>query len=121
MQTSYRSLYGQMLFTTINGLVLIFFPNLLLSLFGIESTDEPWIRILGLLVLALTIIYYHIRMVGDAQVVRATVYARGFFCVGLIVLILITELPLTALLIPAFELGLAAWTWREDYTISIQR
>ena len=50
----YKSILGQFAYVIVSGISLIFFPNFLLGLFGIEATNEIWIRVLGMLVLALS-------------------------------------------------------------------
>jgi len=45
------------------GGVLLFFPNVLLSIFGLPLTQEIWIHSLGVVVLALG--YYHIQLAKE--------------------------------------------------------
>lgn len=40
------------------GLGLLFMPNFVLGMFGLPSTDEVWVRVVG--VLALVLAYYYI-------------------------------------------------------------
>jgi hypothetical protein len=39
------------------GVALVAMPNLLLRLVGIPATDEPWIRVLGLVAASLGVYY----------------------------------------------------------------
>ena len=113
MQKTYKSLYGQLAYVIIAGLQLVFVPNLLLGIFGFQPTSEIWIRVMGLLVLALSFYYYAMVNHGTPEVVKATVYGRTFFCLGLITLVIIgiAEPPLIGFAIA--ELALTAWTWSE--------
>ncbi|GAB3639615.1 hypothetical protein [Spirosoma arcticum] len=63
MQKIYKSMYGQMVYVLISGLSLLFISNVLLTLFGFPPTNEPWIRVMGMLVLAF---YYIGRWPGTA-------------------------------------------------------
>lgn len=109
----YPSLLGQMAYVFGAGLALIFFPNVLLGIFGLPEANEVWIKIMGLLVLTLTIYYYFMAYSGNDTVAMATVYGRLFFCTGLILFVVfgIAELPLIGFAL--LEIGLALWTWRE--------
>jgi len=65
------------------GLVLVAFPNALLSLFRIPETTEVWIRVVGMLVLIIGYYYTTAAQSDLTPFLRATVYGRfavlGFF------------------------------------------
>ena len=113
MRKIYKSMYGQMAYVIVAGLQLLFIPNMLLGLFGFAPTSEPWIRVLGMLVLVLAFYYNAMARHGNDHVVRATVYGRLVFCAGLVVFVLlgIAQPPLIGFAL--LETGLALWTWRE--------
>lgn len=113
MQKTYTSMYGQMIYVLLSGLSLLFIPNVLLGLFGFEPTHEIWIRVLGLLVLVLTIYYYHMARYGNDPVVRATVLGRLLFCGGLVGFVVLGLAKPALLGFAAAETGLALWTWWE--------
>jgi hypothetical protein len=113
MQKIYKSLYAQLAYVILSGLPLIFFPNVLLKILGFEPTQEIWIRILGLLVLILSIYYYRLAKYGNDKTVMATVLGRLAFCTGL-VLFVIVGIGKPMLLGFAFVESLfALWTWQE--------
>ena len=59
MQTSrHLSLIVQSVYVLLIGLQLIFVPNMLLRMFGFDETAEIWIKVLGIVVLSLSVIYY---------------------------------------------------------------
>jgi hypothetical protein len=92
------------------GLVLIFVPNLLLGLFGIP-TDEPWIRLVGFLVLVLAY-YYHRAVQADFQAFYMwTVHARAFILPFFVTLYLLDLAHPSVLLFGTFEAGCTLWTW----------
>ncbi len=69
------------------GVTLVVIPNVLAGVFGIPPTDEPWIRMLGLLVLALAG-YYLVAARSELTVFfRATVAVRVVVGAGLIVIV----------------------------------
>ena len=109
----YKSILGQFAYVIISGISLLFFPNFLLGLFGIESTNEIWIRVLGMLVLALSFYYYAMYKNGGKEVVRATVQGRLFFCAGLVTFVILGMVKPVLLGFAIAETGLALWTLSE--------
>jgi hypothetical protein len=66
---------------------LIVIPNVLAGVFGIPPTDEPWIRMLGLLVLGLAG-YYLVAARSELTVFfQASVTGRVLIGAGLIVIV----------------------------------
>jgi glucose uptake protein GlcU len=113
MQKPYISLYGQLVYVLIAGSLLLFIPNLLLPLFGFTPTSDIWIRVMGLLVLALSFYYYAMARHGSKIVVRSTVQGRLFFCAGLVVFVLLGLAKPALMGFALAETGLAVWTFRE--------
>ena len=110
---TYPSLYGQTIYVLLSGLSLIFIPNLLLGIFGLEPAHEVWIRIMGLLVLILSIYYVQMAKYGNDKVVVATVWGRLSFCVGLVVFVLLGLVKPALIGFALAETALALWTLRE--------
>ena len=67
------------------GLILIVFPNALLSLFRIPVTDEVWIRVVGVLVLVIGVYYSTAARHELTPMLRATVVGRLAVLVSLVV------------------------------------
>lgn len=109
----YTSLLGQIAYVIISGLQLLFIPNFLLGIFGIAPTSEIWIRVLGMLVLVLSIYYYGIYKSGDKEVVRATVQGRLLFCAGLVMFVILGMAPPVLIGFALAETGLALWSLSE--------
>ena len=109
----YKSILGQFAYVIVSGTSLLFFPNFLLGLFGIESTNEIWIRVLGMLVLALSFYYYAMYKNGGKEVIRATVQGRLFFCAGLVTFVILGMVKPVLLGFAVAETGLALWTLSE--------
>ena len=106
-------MYGQMIYVLLAGLQLLFIPNVLLGIVGLEPTTEIWIRIMGMLVLVLSIYYYYMAKYGNDKVVWATVLGRLIFCGGLVVFVLLGLAKPALIGFAIVETGLAIWTWRE--------
>jgi hypothetical protein len=109
----YTSILGQIAYVIISGLQLLFVPNFLLGMFGIAPTSEIWIRVLGMLVLVLSIYYYAIYKKGDKEIVRATVQGRLLFCAGLVMFVILGMAPPVLIGFALAETGLALWSLAE--------
>lgn len=106
----YKSLYVQMAFVVVSGIPAVLAPNLILTLCGFPPTTDIWIRVLGLLLLAIAPYYYNMARHGNVPVVRATVQGRIFFSIGLLAFVALdmASWPMAALAVS--ELALAGWT-----------
>ena len=109
----YKSILGQMVYVLISGLQLLFVPNFLLGTFGIKPTSEIWIRVLGMLVLVLSIYYYAIYKSGNKAIIRATVQGRLLFCGGLVMFVILSMAPPVLIGFAVAETGLALWSLSE--------
>jgi glucose uptake protein GlcU len=109
----YTSMLGQFAYVVFSGISLLFFPNFLLRIFGLEPTSEIWIRVLGMLVLALSFYYYAMYKNGGKEVIRATVQGRLFFCVGLLMFVILGMVKPVLIFFAVAETGLALWTLSE--------
>ena len=90
------------------GLLLI--PNLVLGLFGMADTSEVWIRVAGLVAIALGIVYFDGARRQDVGVARASVPARLTAVVAFIAL-WATGGPWQLLIFGAVDLAGLLWTW----------
>jgi hypothetical protein len=101
-----------MYYVGLTGIGLIFTPNLILNLFGIAPTNEIWIRILGVLVFVLFILYPAIAKSRNEALIKATIYGRFFAATSIIVLAIIYGAP-TLILFALVDLATAIWTYFE--------
>ncbi len=91
------------------GLLLLVVPNFLLGLFRIDETNEPWVRVLGAVVLLLAFYYFVMALNGANTMIRATVYGRGLVALVLVVLAITTG-PWQLVLFAALDAAGATWT-----------
>ncbi|MEA1902928.1 MAG: hypothetical protein U9N56_05310 [Actinomycetota bacterium] len=86
MSPGARSLAAWTGYVMILGAVLLLFPNALLSIFQIEETSEVWIRIVGMLLIALGP-YYWTAVRGEfGPMIEASIWVRWAIVVILVVL-----------------------------------
>lgn len=108
MSHAARSVRLFALYLGVNGLTLLFGPNLLLALLGLAPTDEPWIRVLGIIVFNLAL-YYHAGADGVAFQ-RITVVTRVIVLIGFSGLVLAGLAPALLVLFGLVDFAGALWT-----------
>ncbi len=110
MSLGARSLAAWAGYVLILGVVLLLFPNVLLSLFQIEETSEVWIRIVGVLLIALAP-YYWIAARDEFQpMIEASVWVRWAAALALVVLAFATG-PWQLVLFASFDFLGGLWTF----------
>lgn len=96
----------------LTGLVLLIAPNVLLSIFGLGSTTEVWIRVLGSVVTALGVYYVVMGRAESIQFFKATVWGRGWIFLSFLGLVAVGMAKPPLLLFGVVDLLGAFWTWR---------
>jgi len=109
MSSAARSMQVWVIYTTVVGATLLLSPNTLLGVFQIEETTEVWVRVLGSVVLVLTVLYWYIMQENSRRMYQATVYGRGLFVVVGSVLAFTTG-PWQLLLFAGVDAAGALWT-----------
>ena len=89
--------------------VLVVAPNVLLSLFGIASTSEVWIRVAG--VLAFNIGIYAWIGARHRPFLEASVYTRALVCAAFVVFALLGLASPMIVLFGLIDLAGGIWTW----------
>jgi hypothetical protein len=90
------------------GLLLI--PNVILSVFRIEETDEAWIRIVGLLLIGYGAYYWTAMQAEFTALYRISVWVRWGIVAGLVVLAF-TVGPWQLVLFASVDLLGGLWTF----------
>jgi len=98
------------IYLVINGLGFTFMPNFSLGLFGLPETQEPWIRIMGWLMVLIG--YYYIQTGRNdlKQFFSWTVQARISVFIIFLVFYFLGWAPTTLLIFGAVDLAGAIWT-----------
>ena len=102
--------FGVYVFAT--GLILLSVPNALLAVFGLGSTSEVWIRVLGSVVTALGAYYVAMGRVEAIPFFRATIYGRAWIFVSFLCLVALGMAKPPLALFGVVDLLGAVWTWR---------
>jgi hypothetical protein len=93
-----------------NGVGLAVAPNVQLALLGLAPTEEPWIRVVGLVAGEIGFYFVFAARKGIASLFQATVYARGAAALVFLVLVALKLGPVQLLLFAAVDLLSAVWT-----------
>jgi hypothetical protein len=84
-----RSIFFFGLYSSLMGIILLFFPKIVLPLFDLPVMGEPWLNLLGFVLICSS--YYYIRSAcsGNIQFALYTTHTR--FAAPLVVLYLIAS------------------------------
>ena len=96
------------------GIILMVIPNVLLTIFGIPTTTEVWVRVVGMLVLLLG--YYYTRASRNEKEMisffRWTVHARSSVIIFFIIFVALGFVTPLLILFGVVDLVAAIWTWK---------
>lgn len=101
--------FGFYLYVT--GITLLVVPNFLLSTFQLPTTEEVWIRVVGVLVTAIGFYYHQIGNKNITAMVPFTVVARTFVFLCFTVFVLLKFVSPALMLFGVVDLLSAGWTW----------
>jgi hypothetical protein len=89
MKTNSKSIFIFGFYSLIMGMILLFFPTVVLPLVDLPVTGEPWVNLLGFVLICSS--YYYIRsgMAGNMQFALYTTHTR--FAAPLVVFYLIAS------------------------------
>jgi hypothetical protein len=112
MTKSAFSSFAWGLYLMVAGSGFLFIPNVLLPLFGLPTTTEVWIRVIGLLVVILGYYYIHCARTNAMPFIQITVPGRIVFALGLVALVLMGFSAPGLIMIGVVDTLGAMWTWR---------
>lgn len=111
MNKSARSLFIFGVYMLLLGATLVLVPNVLLALFHVPTTDEVWIRVLGVLVIFLGIYDVVAARHGLLALIAWTVPVRLSVIVFFAAFVGAGLAPPILLLFGAVDFAAALWTW----------
>lgn len=112
MSPAAKSVFIFGIYLSVLGIVLVAVPNLLLTLFGIAETGEVWIRVVGMLVLLLSVYYVQLAQKELTDFFWISVYVRSAVIVFFTAFVLLGYTQPVLILFGAVDLLGALWTWR---------
>lgn len=110
MNQTALSIFVYSFYLFLMGLGMMIIPNVLLGVFGFESTNEVWIRMLGVFTFTTGIYYFQSSRNQQTAFFSATVIGRIFFFLATLVLVFILNQSKMLILIASVDLIGAIWT-----------
>jgi hypothetical protein len=89
---------------------IVFVPNLLANILLIPETNEPWIRVVGILVACLAVYYHRMGQAGSEEFAVTSVYVRIFVLVSFIALWGVGIGPWQLIIFGVVDAVAALWT-----------
>ena len=111
MTSAARSIYVFGIYLIATGGFLMGAPNTFLSVFGIAPTTEPWIRIVGMLVVVIGMLDLACARTEQTGFFRATVYTRTFAFLTFVAFAAIGIAPPILVLFGIIDEAGALWTF----------
>ena len=111
MSKSAKSVFIYGIYLAINGLMLLLVPNVLLNSLGIEPTTEVWIRLAGILLIAIAVYYILAAKYELIVIMKATAFIRFsiiFFFTAFVLLKLVSS---SIIIISVIDFLGGAWTF----------
>jgi hypothetical protein len=90
--------------------ILVFIPNIMLSVFQIPETNEVWIRVVGVLVVCIAVYYYSMSAMNSIPFLRLTVWVRLWVFAAFLGLWVAGIGPVQLILFGAVDALAAFWT-----------
>ncbi|MBK7432974.1 MAG: hypothetical protein IPI66_03120 [Chitinophagaceae bacterium] len=111
MTAAAKSVYYFGFYLYVVGLTLIIIPNVLLKTFQLPETNEVWIRVTGVLALAIGYYYHRMGAANYAKFYVYTVHMRVLVCCAFIAFVLLKYISPSIIGFGAADLAGAIWTW----------
>lgn len=113
MNSAAKSVYYFGFYLLILSAALTAFPNFLLSTFMLPETNEVWIRVVGVLVFNIGILYVVMAPTNQKLFLTVTVYLRASILLWFIVFVLIEWAPTMLIMFGVVDFAGALWTYLE--------
>lgn len=110
MSNAAKSILVYGIYLLILCVVLIVIPNLPLGIFGLPATNEVWIRIVGVQLLALGSYFVRAARADMTDFFRWTIPARMGLVVFSVIFVAVGLAPINLLLLAAPDLIFVPWT-----------
>jgi hypothetical protein len=111
MTQAAKSLYVFSIYLLILGVILIVFPNTLLTLSMMPETSEVWIRVVGMLVFNLGLYYFMMAPTNHTMFLTLTVYIRASIILWFILFVLMEWVSPMLIGFGVIDLLSAIWTY----------
>jgi hypothetical protein len=110
MTRAARSVFVFGIYLQVVGAILLASPDTLLALLRLPPATDPWIRVLGVVVMAVGLLDAASARMEQTGYFRATVWVRLFVLISFVVLVLLKLAPAVLLVFGVIDAAGAVWT-----------
>ncbi len=111
MSNAAISIFAFSIYEIVIGIGFLFIPNVLLPLFKLPQTYEPWIRVVGAMALLIGFYHVNIAQMELSSFYWVTIYGRLGFAAVVGMFVIMKKIPPILLLFGVLDLIAAAWTY----------
>jgi hypothetical protein len=111
MNAAAKSIYYFGFYLLLLGVILVGFPNFLLSAFQMPETQEVWIRVIGIIVFNIGLYYIFMAPANNQVFLVLTVYTRLVVLLWFIIFVAIGWAPVTLIGFGLADAAGAVWTY----------
>lgn len=111
MSKSAKSVFIYGIFYAINGMMLLLVPNVLLDSLGIENTNEVWIRLAGILLMAIAVYYILGAKYELIVIMKATAFIRFSIIIFFTAFVLLEMVSPSIIVISVIDFLGGVWTF----------
>ena len=106
-----RSVFVYGIYLLILSVVLLLIPNVPLGIFGIPTTNEVWIRVVGAMAFSFGTFYVRAARSEMTEFFRWTISTRLGLVVFFVIFVLVGLAPVNLLLLAAPDIPFVLWTY----------
>jgi hypothetical protein len=111
MTAAAKSVYVFAIYLIVLSVSLIAFPNTLLATFQLPTTDEVWIRVVGVLVFSLSVYYFYMATENNTVFFALSAYVRSTIIVWFTLFVVLGWAPPMLIMFGVVDLLAAIWTF----------
>lgn len=111
MTPASKSVYYFGFYLALLAIVLLAVPNTLLELFQFQGTTEVWIRVLGVVVLNMGILYIFMAANNNVLFMTLSVYLRASVMLWFILFVALEMAPVRLITFGIIDMAGATWTY----------
>jgi hypothetical protein len=111
MSKSAKSVFIYGIYLAFNGIMLLLAPNVLITSLGIEPATEVWIRLSGILLMAISVYYFLAAKYELVVIMKATAFIRFTIIFFFTAFVLLDFVSQSIIVISAIDFLGGLWTY----------
>jgi len=111
MSKSAKSVFIYGIYLAFNGIMLLLAPNVLITSLGIEPATEVWIRLSGILLMAISVYYFLAAKYELVVIMKATAFIRFSIIFFFTAFVLLDFVSQSIIVISAIDFLGGLWTY----------